>query len=71
MWPNMTVMSNRNVTNGFDLGDVLAIASVHPFYSATPYPPRSEDLPILLAKHRESGTGFKLSSFPLTWKEAL
>ncbi|KAJ5144999.1 hypothetical protein N7448_002391 [Penicillium atrosanguineum] len=57
--------------NGFHLGDVLAIASVHPFYSATPYPPRSEDLPILLAKHRESATDFKLSSFPLTWKEAL
>jgi hypothetical protein len=59
------------VTNGFDLGDVLAIASVHPFYSATPYPPRSEDLPLLLAKHRESAANLKLSSFPLTRKEAL
>ncbi|CAG8909807.1 unnamed protein product [Penicillium egyptiacum] len=64
-------MSNLKVLNGFDLGDVLAIASVHPFYSPTPYPPRREDLPILLAKHRESAIDFKLSSFPLTWKEGL
>ncbi|RAL17044.1 uncharacterized protein BO97DRAFT_453080 [Aspergillus homomorphus CBS 101889] len=64
-------MSNPSTTKGFDLGDVLAIASVHPFYSATPYPPRREELPALLANFRESATEFKLSSFPLTRKEAL
>ncbi|KAL4925441.1 uncharacterized protein BDV17DRAFT_272253 [Aspergillus undulatus] len=59
------------MANGFDLRDVLEIASVHPFYSDTPYPPRSEDLSSLLKGLRESATEFKLSSFPLTWKEAL
>jgi hypothetical protein len=60
-----------SMMNGFNLNDVLAVASAHPFYSATQYPPRKEDLPILLAKHRESGEYLKLSSFPLTWKESL
>ena len=64
-------MLNPNVANYLELEDVLAIGSIHPFYSASPYPPRREDLPILLAKHRESAKDFKLSSFPLTWKESL
>ncbi|KAJ5773680.1 hypothetical protein N7457_008576 [Penicillium paradoxum] len=59
------------MTNGFDLSEVLAIASNHPFYSDTEYPPKSEDLPILLAKHQKLGTKLSLSSFPLTRKEAL
>lgn len=54
----------------YSLPDVLAIASIHPFYSDVVYPPTREDLPSVLAKARESGIG-KLLSFPLTHKEQL
>lgn len=59
------------MTTGFDLSDILAIASIHPFYSDTEYPPTSEDLPKLLAKQRISCADLQLSSFPLTWKDSL
>ncbi|KAF9253269.1 hypothetical protein DTO027I6_3511 [Penicillium roqueforti] len=50
------------MTNCFDLGDILAIASIHPFYSDTPYPTKSEDLPILLAKQKESSEIARLTT---------
>ena len=54
----------------YSLLDVLAIASVHPFYSDVAYPPTREELPSVLAKARESCNG-ELLSFPLTHKEQL
>jgi hypothetical protein len=54
----------------YSLPDVLAIASVHPFYSDAVYPPTREELPSVLAKARESGNG-ELLSFSLTHKEQL
>ncbi|KNG90486.1 hypothetical protein ANOM_001221 [Aspergillus nomiae NRRL 13137] len=54
----------------YSLSDVLAIASVHPFYSDVVYPPTREELPSLLTKARDSGNG-ELLSFPLTHKEQL
>ncbi|KAJ5124238.1 uncharacterized protein N7515_008063 [Penicillium bovifimosum] len=54
----------------YSLSDVLAIASVHPFYSDAVYPPTREELPSVLAKARESSNG-GLLSFPLTHKEQL
>lgn len=54
----------------YPLSDVLAIASVHPFYSDVVYPPTREELPSVLAKARESGND-ELTSFPLTHKEQL
>lgn len=54
----------------YSLPDILAIASVHPFYSDVVYPPTREELPSVLAKARESGNGEWLS-FPLTHKEQL
>ena len=59
------------MATGFDLSDILAIANIHPFYSNTKYPPTSEDMPDLLAKQRITCVDLKLSSFPLTWKDAL
>lgn len=56
--------------NWYPLPDVLAIASVHPFYSDAVYPPTREELSSVLAKARESGNG-ELPSFPLTHKEKL
>lgn len=54
----------------YSLSDVLAIASVHPFYSDVVYPPTREELPSVLTKARDSGNG-ELLSFPLTHKEQL
>lgn len=55
----------------YSLSDVLAIASVHPFYSLdVDYPPTREELPSVLAKAKDSGNG-ELLSFPLTHKEQL
>jgi cystathionine beta-lyase/cystathionine gamma-synthase len=54
----------------YSLSDVLAIASVHPFYSDVVYPPTREELPSVLAKAKSSGNG-ELLSFPLTHKEQL
>ncbi|CRL31260.1 unnamed protein product [Penicillium camemberti] len=54
----------------YSIPDVLAIASVHPFYSDVVYPPTREELPSILAKARDSGNG-ELLFFPLTHKEQL
>lgn len=54
----------------YSIPDVLAIASVHPFYSDVVYPPTREELPSVLAKARDSGNG-ELLLFPLTHKEQL
>lgn len=57
--------------NSYCMADVLAIASVHPFYSNTTYPPTSEELPRILERQRESARDLELSSFPLTRKDIL
>lgn len=59
------------MAKGFNLSDVLRIASIHPFYSNTEYPPTREDMSTLLAREWDPETDLKLSSFPLTWKDAL
>ncbi|KAJ9215857.1 hypothetical protein DTO166G4_2401 [Paecilomyces variotii] len=57
--------------NTYCMADVLAIASIHPFYSNNTYPPSSEELPTILERQRESPKDLKLSSFPLTRKDTL
>ncbi|KAI9933172.1 hypothetical protein MW887_007643 [Aspergillus wentii] len=59
------------VADYYPLSDVLAVASVHPFYSDTTYPPTREELPSVLANARESTNGLELSKFPLTEKDKL
>ncbi|CAG8183307.1 unnamed protein product [Penicillium salamii] len=59
------------MAKGFDLRDILTIASIHPFYSDVVYPPMSGDMPGLLVKDQESAKELELSSFSLTWKDSL
>lgn len=55
----------------YSLEDVLAIASVHPFYSDSTYPPTREELPTVLQNAKRSAYGLNLASFPLTRKDTL
>lgn len=55
----------------YPLSDVLAIASVHPFYTNAIYPPTQEELAWVIASVRASAKEIELSSFPLSVKDEL
>lgn len=55
----------------YSLEDVLAVASIHPFYSDATYPPTREELPTVLENCKQRAHGLTLASFPLTRKDTL
>lgn len=56
----------------YPMEDVLAIASIHPFYSDAKYPPTRADIPSALTNAKQtSGRDRDLKSFPLTRKSTL
>lgn len=56
----------------YSLSDILSVASVHPFYSDSEYPPTREQLPQLLQVSQAKGEDTRqLKSFPLTRKDSL
>lgn len=59
------------VADYYPLGDVLAVASIHPFYSNAQYPPTREELPGLLEHIKSSTKPIQLESFPLLDKKDL
>ncbi|KAJ6098411.1 hypothetical protein N7499_002785 [Penicillium canescens] len=56
----------------YPLSDILRVASVHPFYSDTEYPPTREQIPEILETAQANGEdGVQLKSFPLITKDSL